>query len=154
MIMHAHLDTDIREGIERERVGYNARAIVGFVPILPLVSEKIAFSRGASRMRRRREPKRFPLSSLFTRETLSRRRRRTEALRASGYRQKYPNYSKRFEGERSSILWFLPIWGSRERRQTVQRAIHEIPLDSSFERGDSRWSAWDHSQYRNLHWLW
>lgn len=46
MIMHAHLDTDIREGIERERVGYNARAIVGFVPILPLVSEKIAFSRG------------------------------------------------------------------------------------------------------------
>lgn len=87
--MHASLDTDIREGIKWDRLSTMHARSWGLFRFFLSVSEKIAFSRGASGMRRKREPGRFPRPPLFICE---RRQRRTHIAR----RRLPPKISKLF----------------------------------------------------------
>lgn len=79
VIMHTSLDTDILRGLEWDRLSTMQARSWDLFRFFLSVSEKIAFSRGASGMRRRREPGGFLRSPLFICEC---RRRRTEAHRA------------------------------------------------------------------------
>lgn len=99
MIMHASLDTDIHEGMERDGSSTQcARTIVGFVPILPFDFRENGILEGC--IENAVEERTREISTLAPLFILD----RDEQWRHRGFRQKYPNYSRSL-GDWSSILF-------------------------------------------------
>lgn len=129
MIMHARPDTNIHGGMERDRSGTQcARDRGGLFRFFLSISEKIAFSGDASKMRWRREPRRFPRSRLysFSTETNS---------GGIAYWRLPPKISKLFEPIKRMVANTIPsILGSREHG----RSMRFVKFTDTFEKRDSR----------------